>query len=161
MKICGCILGAVILAANPTAAQQPGHQAAHQPRSTSAGGIDQDYVLALSAADQFLFAWATRNEDEGMSVLSARLKNKYPEEYFRSFLSGISNPHHQAFEVGRGKRLPSGGFAFPVTMYEHYSGQKESNQHPKPLRIVVIQAGPESWSVDEMPGFVAPEPSAP
>ena len=120
--------------------------------------IDQDYVLALSAANHFLSAWATRNEDDGLALLSPRLKNKYPEEYFRSFVSGVSNPHHQAFEVGRGRRLPTGAFAFPVAMYECYTGQKEPYDHPKALTIVVIQSGPESWVVDELPGFVAAEP---
>ena len=90
-------------------------------------------------------------------MISAGLKNKFPEEYLRSYITGISNPHHQAFEVGRGQRLPSGAFAFPVTMYEHYSGQTAAVEHPKILRIVVMQAGPESWLVDELPGFVSPE----
>ncbi len=153
MKILSCLLGIMILTANSAPAQKT--------RSRGADVIDQDYILALTAADQFMYAWATRNQDDGLALLSPRLKNKFPEEYFRYYFSGISNPHHQAFEVGRGKRLPSGAFSFPVAMYEHYTGQKETVEHPKPLTIVVIQAGPESWVIDELPGFVAPEPKNP
>jgi hypothetical protein len=132
---------------------------AQKPTKGRAGeSIDQDYVLALSTANHFLAAWAARSEDEGLALLTPRLKNKYPEEYFRSYISGLSNPHHQAFEVGRGKRLPSGYFSFPVAMYECYTGQKESYDHLKPLTIVVIQTGPDTWLVDELPGFIAAEP---
>jgi hypothetical protein len=153
MKIYVCLLGLIILAANSAPAQKP--------RSRVSGALDQDYVLALAAADQFMFAWATRNQDDGLALLSPRLKNKYPEDYFRYYLTGLSNPHHQAFEVGRGRRLPSGAFSFPVAMFMHYSGQKESVPSQKPLTIVVIQSGPESWLVDELPGFVEPEEKNP
>lgn len=153
MKILYCLLGMVIFAANPA----PGQTAKRHASNL----IDQDYVLALSAADQFMYAWATRNQDDGLALLSPRLKNKFPEEYLRSYISGISNPHHQAFEVGGGKRLPSGGFSFPVAMYMHYTGQRENSGPPKPLTIVMIQAGPENWLVDELPGFVEPETKNP
>ena len=153
MKISACLLVIMILSASSVPAQKA--------RSRAAGAIDQDYVLALTAADQFMFAWATRNQDDAMALLSPRLKNKFPEDYFRYYISGLSNPHHQAFEIGRGKRLPSGGFSFPVAMYMHYSGQKESIAFPKPLSVVVIQSGPESWLVDELPGFVEPEAKNP
>jgi len=153
MKISVCLLGMMIFAANPAPAQT-------SKRSTG-NSINQDYVLALSAADQFMYAWATRNQDDGLALLSPRLKNKFPEDYFRYYLTGLSNPHHQAFEVGRGKRLTSGGFSFPVVMYEHYTGQKETNGPPRTLTIGVIQAGPENWLVDELPGFVAAEPKNP
>ena len=149
MKILACVLSLFIFA--------PGAAPAQRARSRAATGADQDYVLALTAADKFMVAWSTRNQDDGLALLSPRLKNKFPEDYFRYYISGLSNPHHQAFEIGRGKRLPSGGFSFPVTMYMHYSGQKESTPFPKPLTIRVIQAGPESWLVDDLPGFVEPE----
>lgn len=125
--------------------------------SRAASGLDQNYVLALTVADQFLYAWATRNAADGLALLSPQLKAKFPEEYFRYYISGISDPHHQAFEIGEGRRLPSGGFAFPVALYEHYTGQKESFVHAKPLIIVVIPSGPETWLVNELPGFVEPD----
>jgi hypothetical protein len=153
MKILCGFLSLMILLPNSAPAQKA--------RARAADAIDQDYILALTVADQFMYAWATRNQDDGLALISPRLKNKFPEEYFRFYFSGISNPHHQAFEVGRGKRLPSGEFSFPVSMYEHYTGQKENVDRPKPLTIVVIQSGPESWLVDELPGFVAPEPKNP
>lgn len=153
MKIFSCLLGVMIFAASPAPARTATRH--------SGNLIDQDYVLALSAADEFMVAWATRNQDDGLALLSPRLKNKFPEDYFRYYITGLSNPHHQAFEVGRGKRLPSGAFSFPVTMYMHYTGQKENISPPKPLAIVMIQAGPENWLVDELPGFVEPEAKNP
>ncbi len=153
MRILFGLLSLMILIPNSAPAQKASRRAAEV--------IDQDYVLALTAADQFMFAWATRNQDDGLGLLSPRLKNKFPEDYFRYYLTGLSNPHHQAFEMGRGKRLASGGFSFPVAMYEHYTGKKETVEHPKPLTLVVIQSGPESWLVDELPGFVEAEPKNP
>ena len=153
MKILVFLLGFLIFA--------PSFAPTQKTRAHAGDTFDQDYVLALSAADQFLYAWATRNQDDGLALLSPRLKNKFPEEYLRYYLSGLSNPHHQAFEVGRGKRLPSGGFSFPVVMYEHYTEQKEKIEHPKSLTIVIIQAAPENWMVDELPAFIAVEPKSP
>jgi len=149
MKIPACLLGMIMLATNPAPPQTA--------KRSMGGQINQDYVLALSAVDQFMVAWATRNQDDGLALLSPRLKNKFPEDYFRYYITGLSNPHHQAFEVGRGRRLPSGDYSFPVAMYMHYTGQKETNGPPKSLTIVVVQAGPENWLVDELPGFVEPE----
>ena len=101
--ICGFICLMIVL---------PNSAPAQKAKGTAAGTIDQDYILALTAADQFMYAWATRNQDDGLALLSPRLKNKFPEDYFRYYLTGLSNPHHQAFEMGRGKRLPSGAFSF-------------------------------------------------
>lgn len=153
MKILACLLAVLIFT--------PGSAPAQRPRSRAAGVMDQDYVLALTAADQFMFAWATRNQDDGLALLSPLLKKKFPEDYFRYYISGLSNPHHQAFEIGRGRRLPSGGFSFPVTLFTHYTGQKETISNPKPNMIVVVQSGPEIWLVDELPGFVEPETKNP
>ena len=149
MKYPAMILFAGILAANPALAQRG--------RNHSAATANQDYILALTTADQFMHAWATRNQDDGLALLTPRLKGRFPEDYFRYYVSGLSNPHHQAFEIGRGKRLPSGAYSFPVVMYLHYNGQKESAPFPKPLTITVVQAGPESWLVDDLPGFVEPD----
>jgi hypothetical protein len=145
------LICALFLVTSSTPAQKSTKSAAREV-------IDQDYVQALSAANHFLTAWATRNEEDGLALLSLQLKNKYPEEYFRYYISGLSNPHHQAFEMGRGKRLSSGHFAFPVVMYECYTGLKEIHNQLKPLTIVVVQSSPDAWLVDELPGFVAAEP---
>ena len=142
LLICACFL---------FVPESPGQTTKHR----ASAAIDQDYVRALSAANQFLFAWETRNQYDGLALLSSKLKNKYPEEYLRSYISGVENPHHQAFEIGRGKRLAAGRFSFPVVLYEHYTGQKETVAHPQALTIVLTQAGSENWLVDELPGFVS------
>ena len=131
----------------------PGAQRKVQRKAPASNALDQDYVLALWSAEQFLYAWATRNQYDGLALLSPKLKAKYPEEYLRSYISGVENPHHQAFEIGRGKRTSAGQLSFPVVMYEHYTGQKET-LHPKPLSLTMIQAGPDTWLVDDLPGFI-------
>src|SRR5437868_13378646 len=70
--------------------------------------VDQDYVLALAAADRFLCAWRLRDQDAGLALVSDRLKRRRGEKELRSYLSGLSNPHHAAFEVSAGRRLKDG-----------------------------------------------------
>ncbi len=122
----------------------------HPPREI----VDQDYMLALGTVNHFLCAWQMRRQEEGLALLSPRLKKKYSEEDVRMYISGISNPHHAAFEVGRGKRLAEGPFAFPASFYQHYAAGKETFKRPKALQAVVIQIGAEEWTVDELPGLV-------
>lgn len=116
--------------------------------------LDQDYVLALATVNRFLCAWQMRRQEEGLAMLSRRLKQSFTEEELRMYISGISNPHHAGFDVGRGKRLADGHFAFPVRFYEHYTAEKETFKRPKALRFVVVQTGPEEWRVEELPGLV-------
>jgi hypothetical protein len=115
--------------------------------------IDQDYVLALSAANRFLYAWQMRDQESGLSLVSQRLKRAKSEEELRTYISGVSNPHHQAFEIGPGQRLKDGRFTFQVRLYEHYTAEKWKGQRPRPGRIVLVRLGPEEWRVDELPGY--------
>jgi disulfide oxidoreductase YuzD len=115
--------------------------------------VDQDYVLALHTVNRFLCAWTMRSQEEGLQLLSPSLKRRFSEENLRMYIAGISNPHHTAFEVGRGRRLDTKHYAFGVTLYEHYTGQKWSRKKPGPLKLVVVQISPEEWLVDELPGL--------
>lgn len=117
--------------------------------------IDQDYVLALHTVNRFLCAWTMRRQEEGLQLVSPSLKKRFAEEALRMYISGISNPHHAAFEVGRGRRLDAQRYAFEVTFYEHYTGQKTSFKRPEPMKLVVVQIGSEEWLVDELPGLTS------
>jgi len=113
--------------------------------------VDEDYVLALSTANHFLCAWQLRKQDEARSLLSHELINRYSADELSSILSGLSNPHHQSYEVSLGRRLSAKRYAFDVILYEHYTGTKYHNERPRSSRIVLVRVGPEKWLVDKLP----------
>ena len=124
-----------------------------QIKAQLSGFVDEDYVLALSTANKFLSAWQTRDQPAGLSLLSSSLRGGESEDELRRYISGLSNPYHASFEIGPGKRLPDGRFAFEVRLYEHYRGQQIQERHlrPRPSRLVLAQISPEDWLVDELP----------
>ena len=125
------------------------------PEPEAEAFIDTDYVLALSAADRFLAAWRSRHQDDGLTMLSSRLVKSKGEQHWRDEISGISNPHHQAYEISGGRRLGDGRFAFDVWLYEHYTGFRvEPGPRGKPRRIILIKVAPEEWKVDEVPDYL-------
>ena len=63
------------------------------------------YLEALEIANAFLWAWVTRDADGGLRLMSDRLRAQINDEtWLRQFMVGLSNPHHQAFEIGHGRR---------------------------------------------------------
>lgn len=117
----------------------------------SARSRGSDYVLALSAADRFLGAWQWRDQEKGLSLLSPRLRKSRSEDDLRMYISGISNPHHQAFEIGAGWRLKDGRYSFAVRLYEHYTAQKKLGPKPPLQTLVVVKTAPAEWKVDRPP----------
>ena len=116
--------------------------------------IDNDYVLALAAANEFLEAWRSRDQERGLAVLSPRLRKSKDEEFLRFDISGISNPHHESYEVTNGRRLPDGRYAFDVWLWEYYTAGQAGDpttEKPLPYRVIVVKTGLETWQVDDMP----------
>jgi hypothetical protein len=111
---------------------------------------ERDYVFALSTANRFLSAWQTRGEEAGLRLSSARLKRRFSEEGLRSWISGLSNPHNQAFEVGAGRLLLDGRYAFPVRLYTYYTDERLADRSA-PRQVIVARGTPETWLVDELP----------
>lgn len=114
--------------------------------------IDHDYVMALSAADQFLGAWATRDADRGYPLLSDRLKKSMDQERLRLAIAGVSNPHHTAFEVFGGRRLDKDRFRFFAYLFESYTGEP-TKPRPRPdvQTITLVRKSGDTWVVDEFP----------
>lgn len=107
------------------------------------------YLEALQTANAFLWAWVTRNADDGLRLVSDRLRTQSKDEsWLRQFVVGLSNPHHQAFEIGRGRRKNTSRYAFPVTLYEFYTGEKVGSGYRGMLELVK-QGG--TWRVDHLP----------
>src|SRR5436309_15021895 len=89
-----------------------------------------DYVAALSVANQFLHAWIQRDQSPGIQLMSPRLRSSPAADksgevgsWLEQYMSGLSNPHHVAFEIGQGRSVAKGRFEFPVVLYEWADGE--------------------------------------
>ena len=107
------------------------------------------YALALSAADQFLTAWQFRRQDDGLALISDSVKQKNSEEDLRTYISGLSNPHHESFEICCGDRLKDGRFSFDVTLYEDVTGDNTCSS--RSAKIIVVEESKGVWLVDSLP----------
>lgn len=111
-----------------------------------------NYAQALETANAFLWAWSTRNVNLGIKLISHRLllklKKEDNESWFRQYMSGLSDPHHLSFEIGKGKITNSKRAVFPVVLYEYYYGGKRAFKYTS--KIVVVKDG-ASWRVDVLP----------
>ena len=113
-----------------------------------------DYILALRTANSFLTAWATRDYDTGVALMSRALchgdgdSQGQHEADLRQLVTGLSNPSHQAFLIGAGfQRLPD-RFVFPVSLFELYLNADHGNSWADTLEVV--RDGDE-WRVDRIP----------
>jgi len=107
------------------------------------------YLHALQTANAFLWAWLTRDSEEGLRLMSDHLRTQiHDDEWLRQFVVGLSNPRHQAFEIGRGRRLNTNRYAFPVTLYELYSGAQGGARY---LGILEVEKRNEVWRVNRLP----------
>jgi hypothetical protein len=129
------------------AARAP-HEVTRRPTQSAA------YVQALQTVNEFLHAWLNRDADTRLRLMSAPLlkppRGIDTETYtsaLRMFMTGLSNPHHQAFEIGVG-RSRGGRYVFPIVLYEYYSGE------PTAFRVVTtleaVREG-ETWKVAHLP----------
>jgi hypothetical protein len=122
-----------------------------QTANTKSDDNGVDYVLALSSANQFLTAWQWRRQEDGLKLLSYNLKKKKMENDLRDYLSGLSNPHHAAFEIYLGKRLDNRRISFQVQLYFAVTNDTIGIDQPKPSSIVMLKNGREQWLVDQLP----------
>jgi hypothetical protein len=104
--------------------------------------VNRNYVMALAAADRFLHAWQSQDQESGLVMLSDAAKEHSSEDKLQQFFSpGESG----AYQISAGKRLKPGRYAFPVALFSD-SG--------KPRRrfaeIVVVRTG-KDWVVDRLP----------
>jgi hypothetical protein len=113
-----------------------------------------DYILALRTTNSFLAAWATRDADAGIALMSHALlapggsATGARRAELRQFVEGLSNPRHQAFDVSAGIRRDSDRYAFPVTLFELYSGEARGHEWSDTLEVVRDDDG---WRVDRLP----------
>jgi len=129
----------IALLSNPVAATEPS-----AVTTTSA-----TYVEALGVENGFLHAWVNRDANTGLTLMSPTLRQppRGNESWLRLYVQGISNPHHQAFELQRGELIANRA-VFPVTLYELYSGESTANSYASSIELV--REG-ESWHVSKLP----------
>lgn len=111
--------------------------------------ISSDYLEALQTANVLLMAWVERDADRGLASLSDHLRVQIKDaSWFRQFMTGLSNPHHQAFEIKYGEKVSSNRFKFNVILYELYTGQQSGSAYSS--SIEVIREG-KTWLIDSLP----------
>lgn len=113
--------------------------------------VDQDYLMALRAANQFLEAWVNRDGKQGAQTVTAEVKDLYSEEQLSAYFVGTSNPHHQAYEITGSDQIDENSYRFKVWMYEHYTGVEVLFDHPEPSYLTVVRTEDETWQVNELP----------
>lgn len=113
--------------------------------------VDQDYLMALRAANQFLESWVHRDGEQGAQMVTTEVKKLYSEEQLSAYFVGTSNPHHQAYEVTGSEQIDENSYRFKVWMYEHYSGVEILFDHPEPSYLTVLRTGDEQWLINELP----------
>jgi hypothetical protein len=117
-------------------------------KASASPGTDRDYISALAAANRFLHAWQTQDHETGLLMLSDTAKHLTSEDRLNAFFSpGLAA--QQAFEIGRGKKLKAGRYAFPVALFEIRGDRKWT--HPRFSQLIVIRTGNEDWAVDKLP----------
>lgn len=140
LRVCALVLAALVSSSSVWA-----------QRGSSPVIVDDNYILALNAADEFLHAWATRDAVAGRATLTpAAIKRHSPDDLAMVF-QGVSSPHHESFEIGPGRRLSATKYAFDVIEYAYMTKMGARDPRPTPARIVVVQVAPEKWLVDEFP----------
>jgi len=113
--------------------------------------VDQEYLMALRAANLFLEAWVHRDGEQGALTVTAEVKRLYSEEQLAAYFAGTSNPHHQAYEVTGSEQINDNAYRFKVWMYEHYTGAEVLFEHPEPSYLTVVRTEDERWLIDELP----------
>jgi hypothetical protein len=129
-----------------TAGGSGGYAADH---SLSRSTARSDYVEALASANQFLGAWVRRDQEFGMEHMSKGLRSiDESSDSLRLYMSGLSNPHHAAFEICKGRRLGARRYAFGVILFERADGMATAGGYSSTIEMVLEE---QQWRVDRLP----------
>jgi hypothetical protein len=111
---------------------------------------DRDYVSALVAANDFLHAWQVQDRAAGVILLSDSTKHRTSEEKIEDLLAPPVGTL-QSYEISRGKKLRSGLYSFPVTLFVIGTDKSAKPIRPRSSQIVVIRTGRDDWAIDRLP----------
>ena len=107
--------------------------------------VDGDYVSALAAANRFLAAWQAQDQENGLVMLTNAAKEHVSEDRLEEC---FSPGRDAAYEINRGRRLESGRYVFPVTLFEPATGHRT---RPRVSQMIVVRSGQDDWAVDRLP----------
>jgi len=80
-------------------------------------------------------------------LLSDRLKQHIVETTLDSHLNSKAKP--QSFEIGRGKKLRSDRYQFPIALFPAPSNVR--TMRPQMATLLVIKTGKNEWAIDKLP----------
>ena len=120
---------------------------ARVPRAKPATALGREYRAALAAADRFLHAWQSQDQETGLLMLSDSAKRHASEDELAEFFAAGQGA---AYEIGRGKQMKGGRFAFPVTLYLA-AAAKEHSPPPRYSVMVITRSGKDDWVIDRLP----------
>jgi hypothetical protein len=106
--------------------------------------VDPLYGSALAAANRFLRAWQDQDHETGIMMLSDPARQKLSADKLQSFFSPGPDA---AYEIGRGKRVSSAAYEFPVVLFD----ASTAPSRPHACRMVVTLGGKNEWTVDKLP----------
>ena len=115
--------------------------------------VDNDYMYALKTADKYLYAWITRDGSMAYELISDNIKKEYKEKKdFQIDFAGVSNPHHEAFEIVGCKCRSKDRIRFKIWLYYHYTGvyvppyiRQDNNAY-----IELVKIDEATWLVDKV-----------
>lgn len=110
--------------------------------------LDNDYVSALAAANRFLQAWQTHDQETAILLLTNAAKQHCSEERLDSFFASDSRA---AYEIGRGRKLQAGRYMFPVAIFAASGSASQALSRPRHTELIVTKTGTNDWAVDKLP----------
>jgi hypothetical protein len=111
--------------------------------------VDQDYIAALAAANRFLHAWQSLDQETGLLMLSDKLRQQTSEDRLEAFFTPASSAQ-EAYEISRGKKLNHGRYSFPVALFATPEGNRRWLR-PRFSEIIVTRIGKSDWIIDKLP----------
>jgi hypothetical protein len=109
------------------------------------GKVDRVYCSALAAADRFLHDWQAQDAEDGLTMLTDGAKRHWSEDRLQEFFSPGEDA---AYQIGGGRRLSTGRYAFSVTLLDETGGDKVRKRSSE---IIVMRSGTREWTVDRLP----------
>jgi hypothetical protein len=119
--------------------------AASRLASKKATYLTTDYASALAAADHFLQAWQSADPENGIALLTSRIKQATSTDAIEKF---FSNSAPSAFEISRGKLLKHGRYEFPVVLLD---SSKPNHSRRRSSTIIVLHSSGDDWAIDKLP----------
>jgi hypothetical protein len=115
-----------------------------RPTRHLTSGVDPDYISALGAANRFLQAWQSHDQETGLLLLSDAAKHQTSAENLEHFFSATQ----AAYEITRGKQVKPNRYRFAVVLFDTQAG---GHLHPHYGELEVFKTGRDDWAIDNLP----------